>query len=242
MLPKSIYELKPYFYLVSGSWILLFYSGLLLVVGLLLYLLGAWIWVLRSDYRRLNHRQPQSPIDRHYWSDPVYELLPFGYILGALILIGLRQDILMLLSAALLFGAGLLVLRVRVLKRRQDRNRRNLAITQTDEPPIEALPDSTGRMIPLTDADLEPAVELTEPDCEACRIEDLCLDVGLDIRCVQELMRLNQNLNPQDSFEPFKRVVARHHGETYSQEQLLPILERLHNHSDLCLTWKKPAG
>ncbi|RDE22738.1 hypothetical protein DV711_09170 [Motiliproteus coralliicola] len=243
MLPKSVYELKPYFYLVSGSWILLFYSGVLLVLGLLLYFLGAWIWVLRSDYRRLNHRQPQTPINRHYWSDPLYELLPFGYIFAALCLIGLRQDVLMLLSATLLLASGLLVLRIRVVKRRQQRESgTGTTIGWANELALDAVPDSTGRMIPLTDVGQMPAIEVQKPDCAACRIEDICLGVGLDIRCVQELMRLNQNLNPRESFEPFQRVVARHHGDTLSREQLLPILERLHTNSDLCLTWKKPAG
>ncbi|WP_421865543.1 hypothetical protein [Motiliproteus sp.] len=243
MLPKSVYELKPYFYLVSGAWILLFYSGVLLVIGLLLYFLGAWIWVLRSDYRRLNHRSPQTPVNRHYWNDPLYELLPFGYILAALLLIGLRQDILMLLSAVLLLGSGLLVLRIRVVNRRQHRKTESgTSVEWANELSLDAVPDSIGRMIPLTDVSQVPAIEIQKPDCASCRIEDICLDVGLDIRCVQELMRLNQNLNPRESFEPFHRVVARHHGDLYSREQLLPILERLHTNSDLCLTWKKPAG
>ena len=241
VLPKPIYEFKPYFYLLLGSWCLLFYSGWVIVSGMVLYTLGAWLWILRSDYRRVNHRQPLEAIQRHYWSDLVYELLPFGYIFTALVLAGRYPTAGVMLSASLLFIAGVMVLRMRSQKRKQPlelhaKARRSGNYLNLD--PVVGSADKPAQLIPVVESKIETP-KADRSNCDRCLINDICDQVELDLRSVQEVMRLSQTVEPDQAFELYQRAIERIEGRHYPREELMPILNRLFSHSDLCLTWRK---
>ncbi|QCG48722.1 hypothetical protein [Aeromonas schubertii] len=105
MLPRPLYELLPYLSLAVGLGLLSSASqpGLLLA-GLLLFVAGARIWSLRSNYRRR---------DRHYqvWSgntpEWLYEGRPFALILLGLLLLRLGDHPLLALLALAGLGWGL---------------------------------------------------------------------------------------------------------------------------------------
>ena len=56
MLPPSIYELLPGSYLLIGSSIIISSSNnpLVVIAGCLFFASGSWIWILRSNNRRVD--------------------------------------------------------------------------------------------------------------------------------------------------------------------------------------------
>ncbi len=76
MLIKPIYELLPSAYLALGSGSVVWSdSGLGLFGGVLLFILGALVWVMRSNYRRQDEAiVPTKPITI---PESIYEFMPF---------------------------------------------------------------------------------------------------------------------------------------------------------------------
>ncbi len=102
MLPKRLYELLPYFYMVSAVVVLLTISNYVaLFSGLTLFMAGSLIWILRSDHRRATRKQRgRVP----YW---IYELQPFIYAVGGLTLWLNAQSMYFYPSAVVLTVTGL---------------------------------------------------------------------------------------------------------------------------------------
>ncbi len=124
MMPKSIYEVAPYIYLISGGYCLFYPSSLLITAGgLLLFAAGASVWIKRSRTRSrlsrhypvveyLNHdKSPDQAVDRYRspyripaW---LYEYLPFIYLLAGCICYRYQQAYsasILILAAAVLFA------------------------------------------------------------------------------------------------------------------------------------------
>ncbi len=263
MIPKAIYELKPYLYLVGGSVIIVFLSGMAIPAGILLYALGAWLWLMRSEYRRVNARQPNAVGARFYWNDTLYELQPFMYILGGLMAIGQLQHGIRFLVGALLILTGCIVIGVRTSQRKKvpllDRSLRpkkqphTAALKRKLEQELKcapALPPSgiaAADIIPLFDAqaaamEIDGTVIDYHPltaGCEVCQIVDVCESVKLDSRSVQEIMRLSQTVVPDDAFELYREAVERIEGRRLSDGELRAVLNLLYSYSSHCVTWRK---
>jgi len=117
VIPKPVYEVLPYIYLIAGSVIIAALPGGAIAAGLLLYAFGAWLWLVRSDRRRLNSRHPKSVGSRFYWGDSLYELQPFLYILLGVLVVGQLQHDIRLLMGPLMVLAGVVVLTIRASAR-----------------------------------------------------------------------------------------------------------------------------
>ncbi|WP_207062628.1 hypothetical protein [Motiliproteus sp. SC1-56] len=98
MLPKPLYEALPYGIFALGSlcW-LLSERPLVVVLGIVLYCLGALLWVWRTHYRRRDRvranlvdkvrSQRLKPRFRHWvWPRALYEAMPFAYIAAGFVL------------------------------------------------------------------------------------------------------------------------------------------------------------
>ncbi|MCH8538304.1 MAG: hypothetical protein LAT66_11105 [Alkalimonas sp.] len=87
MLPEKLYESLPYLYAGVGVATLFMMPGhpvLTSLSGALLFVAGGLVWVIRSEHRRRDlDAQARFPGPLPFWC---YELLPFGYILTALML------------------------------------------------------------------------------------------------------------------------------------------------------------
>ncbi len=101
-MPKLIYEIQPYAYLVAGAAMILSQHGLFIwMAGGALYTAGALCWVTRAQFRQRHGRRypcleyrdhPKAsvnPIDSYSRTrslpSALYELLPFGSMLAGLI-------------------------------------------------------------------------------------------------------------------------------------------------------------
>lgn len=110
MLNTKIYEALPYAYLGSGTLVMLTQTTpLAWTSGLLLFMAGALVWVMRSNHRyRPRQRTRSQGLPRR-----VYEAAPFLYMLAGFISLlmwrslDLTQMPAMTLAAAVMFlGAG----------------------------------------------------------------------------------------------------------------------------------------
>ena len=97
MLSRPIYEMLPYLYMGFGA--LVFWvvpPGLAHAFGILLYAMGALVWVLRSNARRVDrhrHRRARSQVGHPLFvSFALYELYPFVVSGLALWLMGARPS------------------------------------------------------------------------------------------------------------------------------------------------------
>jgi len=118
MLPKHIYELLPYLYLLVG----------VLCFALLPHPLGAWsgwiflhagglVWVMRSNRRRQNTTAASDSSQLPFW---LYEFLPFLTIGSGLFLLLRFDNPWLLPSAILLLVAGLQIWWLRYAQRHRD--------------------------------------------------------------------------------------------------------------------------
>jgi len=113
MVPKQLYESLPYLYMVAGIAVLVAIGNYFaLFSGLMLFLAGSLIWILRSDHRRASRKQ-RGPLP--YW---LYELQPFIYAAVGISLCLYAQNMYFYPSAALLTVAGLQIWYLRGAQRR----------------------------------------------------------------------------------------------------------------------------
>ncbi len=125
MMPKWIYEAQPYCYLAAGTALIMSEKGVLVeLAGLSLYAAGALCWITRARYRQRHgrrypiqeyHDQPKPqalPIDNYHQTrnlpKPLYEGLPFGYLLAGLASyqVYLQQPSYLLMVATVLFASA----------------------------------------------------------------------------------------------------------------------------------------
>lgn len=262
MISKPVYNLMPYLYLLAGGVIIITLPGAAIAAGLLLYAYGAWLWLVRSDRRRVNSRQPASVGSRFYWGETLYELQPFFYILLGVFLIALIEHDLRLLMGPLMMLTGVAVLAIRASARKKIAQLpASLRASASPKPCRNAdmkralgleprAGDRSGDVdtIPLFDSthgstaendgqSLEPQAHAAS--CDICQIEDICQTVNLDIRSVQEIMRLSQTVVPNEAFELYRQTVERIEGRPVSDDELQAVLNLLYSYSDHCATWRK---
>ena len=118
---KPIYEVLPYTYIALGVLVVVVLdSPLTYASGVLFYIAGAVVWVMRSGYRRKNKKQRianrQGSI---VFPELVYEYLPFVYIGMAVTLVVLFSTPLAYIPGGILAMAGLLVWMIRAIYRSQ---------------------------------------------------------------------------------------------------------------------------
>ena len=113
MIPKPLYESLPYLYMVIGIAVLVALGNYFAMFsGLMLFLAGSLIWILRSDHRRASRKQ-RGPIP--YW---LYELQPFLYASLGVSLGFYSQNVYFYPSAMILTVAGMQVWYLRSVQRR----------------------------------------------------------------------------------------------------------------------------
>ncbi|WP_051333519.1 hypothetical protein [Aliagarivorans marinus] len=118
MLSKPIYELLPTLYLSVGSGSVLYLdSSLGLAGGALLFLIGALVWVMRSNYRRQD--EPQAPQKRLAIPENIYEFYPFILFATAIVLLQTQSHLLAYAVAFICLYRGSHVLFMRHRYRRQ---------------------------------------------------------------------------------------------------------------------------
>ncbi len=126
MLPNRVYEVLPYLYISTGAIAMSVLGNYVAVLsGLILIIAGALVWILRSDHRRgdLNH----SAI--HHGSIPfwLYELQPFVYATGGLLLWQLSSNKYLYPSALVLIVVGMQIWLMRNSQRKHQSPARSRA-------------------------------------------------------------------------------------------------------------------
>ncbi|OBP14015.1 hypothetical protein A5320_15245 [Rheinheimera sp. SA_1] len=128
MLPNRVYEVLPYVYISTGAVAMSLLGHLVAVLsGLILIVAGALVWILRSDHRRGDLKHSTS----HHGSLPfwLYELQPFVYATGGLLLWQLSSNKYMYPSALVLIVVGLQIWLMRNSQRKHqspDRSRASI--------------------------------------------------------------------------------------------------------------------
>lgn len=117
MLPNRLYEVLPYSYICLGSLSMLLLDNYVAVIsGVILIVAGALVWILRSDHRR---RDCNNHSSRHgslpFW---LYELQPFIYATGGLLLWQTSNNQYFYPSALVLIVVGLQIWLMRNSQRR----------------------------------------------------------------------------------------------------------------------------
>lgn len=100
MLAKPVYEKLPTLYLTIGTATILLSDGTTpKLLAILVFMLGAHIFNLRSQNRRSdNPKRRKSGL----WPDALYNLLPYGYLLAAIFVFRhASSNTLLLLAGAL---------------------------------------------------------------------------------------------------------------------------------------------
>ena len=115
MLAKPIYELVPYCYLFLGiACIVIPHELLYTLIGIVLFLLGANIWRMRSEAQRRDQKSQRIKQRRARY---YYEFKPFILFISALTLTQWTQNEIILLSCALLCFSALVIIAMRLLNR-----------------------------------------------------------------------------------------------------------------------------
>lgn len=120
-LPKALYEALPYLYLVVGALLVVgLDSPFVFASGVLFYIAGAGVWVIRSSHRRKNNsRDIENRRGRIVFPEKLYEYLPFLYMGVGILLASLVDHPIAYLSAFVLGFAGALVWLIRAIYRSQ---------------------------------------------------------------------------------------------------------------------------
>ncbi len=115
MLAKPIYEVVPYVYFFLGvSCIALAKDSVPTLIGIILFLMGANVWRMRSEARRTDHSSQRiKQTKSHYY----YEFKPFILFISAFTLIQWTQNEIISIISVLLCIASLVILIMRVLNR-----------------------------------------------------------------------------------------------------------------------------
>jgi hypothetical protein len=106
MLPNRVYELLPYVYISTGVLAMSMLGHFVAVIsGLILIIAGALVWILRSDHRRGDLSNSfSSKGSLLFW---LYEMQPFVYATGGLLLWQLSSNRYVYPSALVLIVIGL---------------------------------------------------------------------------------------------------------------------------------------
>ena len=124
MLPNRLYEGLPYIYISTGAVAMSVLGNLMAVLsGVILIVAGALVWILRSDHRRGDIKQSSA----HQGSIPfwLYELQPFIYATGGLLLWQTSSNQYLYPSALVLVVVGLQIWLMRNSQRKHQPPARN---------------------------------------------------------------------------------------------------------------------
>ncbi|MDX1677766.1 hypothetical protein [Arsukibacterium sp.] len=117
MLPTKIYEPLPYSYMLAGLISMVLIPSVLgLLSGLLLFMAGALVWIVRSEHRREDDvfaERKNGPVP--FW---LYELLPFGCLVSAMVIFILPLNQFYYPSAVILLIVGVQLWLTRNMQRR----------------------------------------------------------------------------------------------------------------------------
>ncbi len=117
MLPKPLYEMLPFSYLIAGSLLISISDRpLLFFSGSLFFLAGASVWILRSAFRRITTPFPPMSV-LLVIPEVIYESLPFAYLFIGMFLLKAASDLTVLIVAGILIGIGLIRLMQRSVHR-----------------------------------------------------------------------------------------------------------------------------
>jgi hypothetical protein len=104
MLPSWLYEQLPNFYLLLSAGLLLFaHSPLLWLAASLLFVAGALVWMMRSNYRRTD--LVIFPASHCFQPEWYYEALPFLWLALGLLLLRLPDTPALLALLPCLWGS-----------------------------------------------------------------------------------------------------------------------------------------
>ena len=118
ILPKALYEILPYGYMSAGvAEIGYFKTFISTGSGLLFFMAGALIWVLRSNHRRTDPKAARKSLDHN---QSMYELKPFICIAISVLMFTWVNNWVALPVAAMFSLFGLYVL----VQRSVNRNKR----------------------------------------------------------------------------------------------------------------------
>lgn len=112
MLPKPIYEMQPFGYLTSGIVLISFaQESLMLIGGILFFISGAVVLIMRSSVRRVT--SPYPPLATLLViPEMFYEILPFLYVLTGLLVMKYSPDfsnnLTVVIIAGILISVGVL--------------------------------------------------------------------------------------------------------------------------------------
>lgn len=124
MLPNRLYEFLPYLYIGTGALAMSLLGNVIAVLsGLILIVAGALVWILRSDHRRGDLKNGNA----HQGSMPfwLYELQPFVYATGGLLLWQFGNNQYLYPSALILIVVGLQIWLIRNSQRKHQAPVRN---------------------------------------------------------------------------------------------------------------------
>jgi len=127
MLPNRVYEGLPYIYIGTGVLAMSLLGNFVAVLsGLILIVAGALVWILRSDHRRADLRQSSA----HRGSLPfwLYEMQPFIYATGGLLLWQMSNNQYLYPSALVLIVVGLQIWLMRNTQRKHQVPIRNKTV------------------------------------------------------------------------------------------------------------------
>ncbi len=207
MLPKAIYEVLPYAYLFTALGLLAGHSDLI-VLGFawLLYTGAVIIWVLRSDARRINPRQPKDK-KRIFLHDDFYESLPFFYLGGGILVMRFLGDAVFFYAGLMLLLFGVSVLVVRINKRKISwiddwrRYRGSASVAQTGH-----------------------RKKITSQICDRCLINKSCRSTGLSDKSNIRVMDWLAIERDHEALVKLGEEISEIECGPVSEEQLLKVL------------------
>jgi len=190
MLPKALYEVLPYLYLFSGLGLMTSQSDwMILLFSWMLYTGGSVMWVLRSDARRVNKRNPPSSKNLYLHED-IYESLPFLFIGAGVLAIRFLETWMFFTAGFVLMAYGGYVLAIRIVRRK-----------------ISWIDDWRRYRGSAIAAKTVHRKRQANPICEQCLIREQCRRTGLTDRSNILVMGWLQKNPDVDSFAPLKEMV-----------------------------------
>jgi hypothetical protein len=115
LLPKALYELMPYAYMSAGIAEISYFKTLIATgSGLLFFVAGSLIWILRSNYRRKDPEVTRKEVSAN---QGLYELKPFLFIMCGVLTVTWSNNWLVYPAASLLVLFGFYILMLRTMHR-----------------------------------------------------------------------------------------------------------------------------
>lgn len=218
MLPKTVYELLPYFYL-SGSMALMGFHPDWVVVAFawVLYTAGSVTWVLRSDARRINPRRPKHK-NNMFLHDDIYESMPFFYIGGSILVMRYMGDSVLFYAGMILFVLGCTVLGVRIKKRQ-----------------ISWIDDWRRYRGSATAAQKTHRQRTTSQICDQCAMKDSCRSSKLCDKSNIRIMEWLSTDHEQSELVKLRWDIDELEFSPVSEERLLKVMLQYKQYQNHCL-------